>query len=146
MTSKQPKKKYKWGWADSIIAVSVIGVLLVGGTVYLGTVEKPAQELRDDKVACENFNQALEAAYTKTNLQDFYFALFRGAYKGIEETVEGKEINDQFIALAQLESYVNNESAETMIGPVGDATQIVQATCSQILGVTFETPAPVPTN
>jgi len=146
MTSKQPKKKYKWGWADSVIAVSVIGVALVGGTVYLGTVEKPAQELRDEKVACENFNKALQDAYTKDNITDFYFTLFRGAYKGIEETVTGKEINDQFIALAQLESYVNNESAETMIGPVGDATQLVQATCSQILGVTFETPAPVPTN
>ncbi len=146
MTSKQPKKKYKWGWADSVIAVSVIGVALVGGTVYLGTVEKPAQELRDEKVACENFNKALQDAYTKDNITDFYYTLFRGAYKGIEETVTGKEINDQFIALAQLESYVNNESAETMIGPVGDATQLVQATCSQILGVTFETPAPVPTN
>ncbi len=146
MTRKQPKKKYKWGWADSVIAVSVIGVALVGGTVYLGTVEKPAQELRDEKVACENFNKALQDAYTKDNITDFYYTLFRGAYKGIEETVTGKEINDQFIALAQLESYVNNESAETMIGPVGDATQLVQATCSQILGVTFETPAPVPTN
>jgi len=146
MTSKQPKKKYKWGWADSVIAVSVIGVALVGGTVYLGTVEKPAQELRDEKVACENFNKALQDSYTKDNITDFYYTLFRGAYKGIEETVEGKEINDQFIALAQLESYVNNESAETMIGPVGDATQVVQAPCAQILGVTFETPAPVPTN
>ncbi len=124
----------------------MIGVALVGGTVYLGTVEKPAQELRDEKVACENFNKALQDAYTKDNITDFYYTLFRGAYKGIEETVTGKEINDQFIALAQLESYVNNESAETMIGPVGDATQLVQATCSQILGVTFETPAPVPTN
>jgi hypothetical protein len=65
---------------------------------------------------------------------------------GIDETVEGKALNDQFIALAQLETYVNNESAETMIGPIGEATQMVQATCSEILGVTFTTPTPAPSN
>lgn len=142
MTSKQPKKKYKWGWADSIIAVSVIGVLLVGGTVYLGTVEKPAQELRDEKLACENFNNALQDAYTKDNITDFYYTLFRGAYKGIDESVEGKELSDGFIALAQLETYVSKESEETMLETVGDATSMVQATCSQLLDVQFSTPAP----
>lgn len=142
MTSKQPKKKYKWGWADSVIAVSVIGVLLVGGTVYLGTVEKPAQELRDEKLACENFNTALQNAYTKDNITDFYFTLFRGAYKGIDESIEGKELNDAFIALAQLEAYVDKESAEGMLETVGDATSMVQATCSQLLDVKFSTPAP----
>lgn len=142
MTSKQPKKKYKWGWADSIIAVSVIGVLLVGGTVYMGTVEKPAQELRDEKLACENFNTALQNAYTKDNITDFYFTLFRGAYKGIDESIEGKELNEAFIALAQLEAYVDKESAEGMLEPVGDATSMVQATCSQLLDVKFSTPAP----
>lgn len=142
MTSKQPKKKYKWGWADSVIAVSVIGVALVGGTVYLGTVEKPAQELRDEKVACENFNKALQDSYTKDNITDFYYTLFRGAYKGIEESVEGKELNDSFIALAQLESYVSNESEEGMLEPVSDATSLVQANCAQLLDVQFSTPAP----
>jgi hypothetical protein len=145
--AKQPtKKKFTWGWSESVIAVSLIGLAAVAGTVYLGTVEKPAQQARDEKVACSNFNTALENAYKKTTINDFYFALFRGAYKGIDETVEGKELNDQFIALAQLESYVNNESAETMIEPVGQATQLVQATCSGILGVTFQTPEPTPTN
>jgi hypothetical protein len=142
MTNKQPKKKYKWGWADSVIAVSVIGIALVGGTVYLGTVEKPAQELRDEKVACENFNKALQDSYTKDNITDFYYTLFRGAYKGIEESVEGKELNDSFIALAQLESYVSNESEEGMLEPVSDATSLVQANCAQLLDVQFSTPAP----
>ncbi len=142
MTSKQPKKKYKWGWADSVIAVSVIGVALVGGTVYLGTVEKPAQELRNEKLACENFNKALQDAYTKDNITDFYYTLFRGAYKGIEESVEGKELSDSFIALAQLESYVSKESAEGMLEPVSDATSLVQANCAQLLDVQFSTPAP----
>jgi hypothetical protein len=145
MTKETAKKKFKWGWSESVIAVSLIGLAAVAGTVYLGTVEKPAQEARNEKVACTNFNKALEDSYTKTNIDDFYYALFRGAYKGIDETVEGKELNDQFIALAQLESYVNNESAETMIEPVGQATQLVQATCAGILGVTFETPEPSPT-
>ncbi len=142
MTSKQPKKKYKWGWADSVIAVSVIGIALVGGTVYLGTVEKPAQELRNEKLACENFNKALQNAYTKDNITDFYYTLFRGAYKGIDESVEGKELSDSFIALAQLESYVSKESAEGMLEPVSDATSLVQANCAQLLDVQFSTPAP----
>ncbi len=142
MTTKQPKKKYKWGWADSVIAVSVIGIALVGGTVYLGTVEKPAQELRNEKLACENFNKALQDAYTKDNITDFYYTLFRGAYKGIEESVEGKELSDSFIALAQLESYVSKESAEGMLEPVSDATSLVQANCAQLLDVQFSTPAP----
>jgi hypothetical protein len=146
MTKEQAKKKFKWGWSESVIAVSVIGLAAVAGTVYLGTVEKPAQEARDEKVACENFNLALQDAYTKTNLNDFYYTLFRGAYVGIDETVEGKTLNDQFVALAQLESYVNNESAETMIEPIGEATQMVQATCSEVLGVTFSTPTPTPSN
>ena len=142
MTSKQPKKKYKWGWADSVIAVSVIGIALVGGTVYLGTVEKPAQELRNEKLACENFNKALQDAYTKDNITDFYYTLFRGAYKGIEESVEGKELSDSFIALAQLEAYVSKESEEGMLEPVSDATSLVQANCAQLLDVQFSTPAP----
>ncbi len=142
MTSKQPKKKYKWGWADSVIAVSVIGIALVGGTVYLGTVEKPAQELRNEKLACENFNKALQDAYTKDNITDFYYTLFRGAYKGIDESVEGKELSDSFIALAQLEAYVSKESEEGMLEPVSDATSLVQANCAQLLDVQFSTPAP----
>ncbi|MFM1973413.1 MAG: hypothetical protein RLZZ345_497 [Actinomycetota bacterium] len=142
MTSKQPKKKYKWGWADSVIAVSVIGIALVGGTVYLGTVEKPAQELRNEKLACENFNKALQNAYTKDNITDFYYTLFRGAYKGIDESVEGKELSDSFIALAQLEAYVSKESEEGMLEPVSDATSLVQANCAQLLDVQFSTPAP----
>lgn len=142
MTSKQPKKKYKWGWADSVIAVSVLGVVLVAGTVYLGTVEKPAQELRDEKLACEHFNQALQNAYKEENITDFYYTLFRGAYKGIEESIEGKELNDGFIALAQLEAYVSKESEETMLETVGDAASLVQATCSQLLDVDFSSPAP----
>ena len=142
MTSKQPKKKYKWGWADSVIAVSVLGLALVAGTVYLGTVEKPAQELRDEKLACEHFNQALQNAYKEENITDFYYTLFRGAYKGIEESIEGNELNDGFIALAQLETYVSKESEETMLETVGDAASMVQATCSQLLDVEFSTPAP----
>jgi hypothetical protein len=146
MTKETTKKKFKWGWSESVIAVSLIGLAAVAGTVYLGTVEKPAQEARDEKVACTNFNLALENAYKTTNINDFYYTVFRGAYVGIDETVEGKTLNGQFIALAQLETYVNNESAETMIEPIGEATQMVQATCSEILGVTFTTPTPVPSN
>lgn len=144
MTKETTKKKFKWGWSESVIAVSLIGLAAVAGTVYLGTVEKPAQEARDEKVACTNFNLALENAYKTTNINDFYYTVFRGAYVGIDETVEGKTLNDQFIALAQLETYVNNESAETMIGPIGEATQMVQASCSEILGVTYTTPSPAP--
>jgi hypothetical protein len=144
MTKETAKKKFKWGWSESVIAVSLIGLAAVAGTVYLGTVEKPAQEARNEKVACTNFNKVLEDAYKTTNINDFYYTVFRGAYVGIDETVEGKALNDQFIALAQLETYVNNESAETMIGPIGEATQMVQATCSEILGVTYTTPSPAP--
>jgi hypothetical protein len=142
MTSKQPRKKYKFGWADAVIAVSLIGLAAVAGTVYLGTVEKPAQDLRNEKAACENFNRALENAYKTENITDFYYTLFRGAYKGIDESIEGKELNDNFIALAQLEAYVSKESAEGMLETVGAATSMVQATCAQLLDVQFSTPAP----
>lgn len=142
MSTKQPKKKYKWGWADSVIAVSVIGVLAVAATVYLGTVEKPAQDIRSEKLACENFNTALKASYDKATLTDFYYTLFRGAYKGIDESIEGKNLNDRFIALAQYEFYVSKESEEGMLDPVGEATARIQATCSEFLDVEFATPKP----
>ena len=145
MAKETTKKKFKWGWSESVIAVSVIGVVAVAGTVYLGTVEKPAQEARDEKVACTNFNLALQDAYTKNNLTDFYYTLFRGAYKGIDETAEGKNLNERFVALAQYEVYVSKESEETMIDPISEATLAVQATCSEILGVTFSTPTSTPT-
>jgi hypothetical protein len=71
MTKETAKKKFKWGWSESVIAVSLIGLAVVAGTVYLGTVEKPAQEARDENMACTNFNLALENAYKTTNINDF---------------------------------------------------------------------------
>lgn len=146
MTESKPKKKRKWGWADTVIAVSVVCLAAVGGTIYLGTVEKPAQELRDQKEACTNFNLALEAAYKEENITDFYYTLFRGAYKGIDESVEGTDLNQRFIDLAQFEAYVEDESAETMLETVGEAAVAVQATCAAILKVEFSTPTPAPSS
>lgn len=138
------KKKFKWGWSDSIIAVSVISLAFVGYTVYLGTVEKPAQELRDQKEACTNFNVALQAAYEEETITNFYYTLFRGAYKGIDESVEGTDLNQRFIDLAQFEAYVEDESAETMLETVGEAALAVQGTCAAILEVEFSTPTSTP--
>ena len=152
MTDSKPKKKFKWGWADTIIAVSVISLAAVGGTIYLGTVAKPAQEAQNERDACTNFNTALAAAYKTDNYKDFYYTLFRGAYKGIDESVEGSQLNADFTDLAQLETYVDPGSYEGILVTVGDATSKVQATCSTILGVQFETgaptisPSPTPTN
>ena len=152
MTETKPKKKFKWGWADTIIAVSVISLAAVGGTIYLGTVAKPAQEIQNEKDACTHFNASLAAAYKTDNYKDFYYTLFRGAYKGIEESNEGSALNSDFTALAQLETYVDPSSYEGILVTVGDATSKVQATCSAILGVQFETgaptisPSPSPTN
>lgn len=139
------KKKLTWGWANSIIAVSVICLAFVGYTIYLGTVEKPAQELRDQKLACENFNAALQTAYEKESITDFYYTLFRGAYAGIEQSVEGTDLNQRFVDLAQFEAYVEAESAETMLETVGESAMAVQGTCASILNVELATPAPTPT-
>ena len=152
MTDSKPKKKFKWGWADTIIAVSVISLAAVGGTIYLGTVAKPAQQAQNEKDACTHFNTSLAAAYKTDNYKDFYYTLFRGAYKGIEESVEGSALNSDFTDLAQLETYVDSSSYEGILVTVGDATSKVQATCSTILGVEFKTgaptitPSPTPTN
>lgn len=152
MTESKPKKKYKWGWADSIIAVSVISLAAVGGTIYLGTVAKPAQLIQNEKDACTNFNASLAVAYKTDNYKDFYYTLFRGAYKGIEDSVEGSELNKAFVDLAQFEGYVDPANYEGILVTVGDATSKVQASCSTILGVQFQTgaptiaPSPTPTN
>ena len=152
MTESKPKKKFKWGWADTVIAVSLICLAVVGGTVYLGTVSKPAEELQNDKAACTNFNSALAAAYETQNYEDFYYTLFRGAYKGIDESTEGTDLNKAFAELAQLETYVDPAYYEGILVTVGDATSKIQAGCSEVLGVTFETtapgitPLPTPTN
>ena len=152
MTESKPKKKFKWGWADTVIAVSVICLAVVGGTVYLGTVAKPELVLQDNKNACTNFNAALASAYKTDNYEDFYYTLFRGAYKGIEESTEGTELNKAFAELAQLETYVDPAYYEGILVTVGDATSKIQAGCSEVLGVKFETtapgitPLPTPTN
>lgn len=152
MTESKPKKKFKWGWADTVIAVSVVCLAVVGGTIYLGTVAKPEIMAQSDKEACTNFNTALSAAYKVDNYEDFYYKIFRGAYAGIEESNEGGDLNKDFVALAQLESFVDPAYYEGTLITVGDATAKVQATCSAILGVKFETgaptvaPTPSPTN
>ena len=152
---KKQKKPFKWSWADTVIAISVACLLLVGGVIYAGTVVKPQQEVQSDKDACTNFNTALGNAYKTTTAKDFYWVLFRGAYKGIEETREGTEVNDDFIALAQLEEYVNNTTWNSMLITVGDATSKVQADCAVILDVDVNgwnpsiphaTSSPTPTN
>lgn len=135
MPKKEPKKKYKWGWADSVIAVSIILIALVGLTVYQGTIGKDQQQKADDKAACTHFNTALSAAYKKTTAKDFYWTLFRGAYKGIDETRDGTSVNTDFVALAQLEAYVDNTTWNSMLVTVGDATSKVQADCAVILKV-----------
>lgn len=152
---KKQKKPFKWSWADTVIAISVACLLLVGGVIYAGTVMKPQQEAQSDKEACTHFNSALANAYKTTTAKDFYYVLFRGAYKGIEETREGTEINDDFIGLAQLEEYVNNTTWNSMLVTVGDFTSKVQATCAVILDVDVQgwdsniphaTSSPTPTN
>lgn len=152
MTESKPKKKFKWSFADTIIAVSVVCLAIVGGTVYLGNVTKPELVLQDNKDACTHFNSALAAAYKTDNYEDFYYKLFRGAYKGIDESTEGSELNKAFAELAQLESFVDPAYYEGILVTVGDATSKVQAGCSGILGVEFQTgapsiaPTPTPTN
>jgi hypothetical protein len=154
MTESKPKKKFKWGWSDTIIAVSVVCLAAVGGTVYLGTVAKPAQLIQSEKDACTNFNVALGEAYKVDNYKDFYYKLFRAAYKGIDESIEGKELNNDFMALAQFETYIDPANYAGILVTVGDATSKVQADCAVILGVKFASqtptisvsPTPSPTN
>ena len=142
MTESKPNKKRKWGWADTVITVSVISLAAVGGTIFLGTVAKPAQQAQNEKDACNHFNTALASAYKTDNYKDFYYTLFRGAYVGIDESVEGDELNSNFTELAQLETYVTPDAYEAILVTVGDATSKVQATCSAILGVKFATQTP----
>lgn len=142
MTDSKPKKKRKWSWADTVITVSVICLAAVGGTVYLGTVTKPAELAQNEKTACTNFNAELSKAYKTDNYKDFYYTLFRGAYKGIEESVEGSELNKAFSELAQFETYVNESTYTGILITVGDATSKVQAECSAILDVQFEQQTP----
>jgi uncharacterized lipoprotein NlpE involved in copper resistance len=128
----------------------------VGATVYLGVVAKPQQIVQSQKDACNHFNSALADAYKTDNYKDFYYKLFRGAYKGIDESIEGKELNKDFASLAQLETYIDPANYEGILVTVGDATSKVQADCAVILGVKFasQTPAisespmatPSPTN
>jgi hypothetical protein len=133
MPKKEAKKKFKWGWADTVIAVSVILIALVGFTVYQGTVGKEQAQKQSDKAACINFNTALSNAYKTTTAKDFYWVLFRGAYAGIEATRDGTDLNKAFVALAQLEEYVNNTTWNSMLVTVGDATSVVQADCAYVL-------------
>ncbi|MFM6962848.1 MAG: hypothetical protein ACKOWJ_01060 [Micrococcales bacterium] len=135
MSKKEAKQKRKWGWADSVIAVSVALIALVGFTVWSGTVGKQQADQQSDKTACVNFNNALSNAYKTTTAKDFYWTLFRGAYAGIDQTREKTAINDDFIALAQLEAYVDNTTWNSMLVTVGDATSAVQADCAVVLKV-----------
>lgn len=135
MPKSDTKKKHKWGWADSIIAISVVLIALVGFTIYSGTVGKQQAEKQSDKTACTNFNTALGNAYKATTAKDFYYVLFRGAYAGIDQTRDGTTLNKDFISLAQLEEYVDNTTWNSMLVTVGDATTAVQADCAYILGV-----------
>ena len=135
MPKKEAKKKRQWGWADSVIAVSVALIALVGFTVWSGTVGKEQAQKQSDKTACVNFNTALSDAYKATTAKDFYWKLFRGAYAGIDQTTEGTQLSDDFIALAQLEAYVDNTTWNSMLVTVGDATTAVQADCAYVLNV-----------
>ncbi len=133
MPKKEAKKKYKWGWADTVIAVSLILIALVGLTIYSGTVGKQQAEQKSDQTACENFNTALGNAYKTTTAKDFYWVLFRGAYAGIDQSREGTGLNTDFAHLAQLEAYVDNTTWDSMLVTVGDATSKVQADCATVL-------------
>ena len=133
MPKKEAKKKFKWGWADTVIAVSVILIALVGLTIYAGTVGKQQAEQQSDKAACVNFNTALGNAYKTTTAKDFYWVLFRGAYAGIDQTRDGTTLNTHFAKLAQLEEYVDNTTWDSMLITVGDATSAVQADCAVVL-------------
>ena len=135
MSKNEAKKKRKWGWADSVIVISVALIALVGFTVYSGTVAKDQANKANDKTACTNFNTALGNAYKATTAKDFYWLLFRGAYAGIDQSREGTTLNTDFVNLAQLEAYVDNTTWNSMLVTVGDATSAVQADCAIILKV-----------
>ena len=155
MPKKEAKKKFKWGWSDTVIAISVILIALVGLTVYEGTVGKEQAQQQSDEKACKDFNTALGNAYKTTTAKDFYWVLFRGAYAGIDATRDGTDLNQSFVDLAQLEEYVNNTTWNSMLVTVGDATTKVQANCAVVLKVKLnnwstsvphatDTPSPTP--
>lgn len=60
--SGKAKKPFKWGWNESIIAMSAVALLAMGGIVYYGTVEQPKIDKAANVSACETFNEGLAKA------------------------------------------------------------------------------------
>lgn len=60
--SGKAKKPFKWGWNETIIAISAVALLSMGGIVYYGTVEQPKIDKAANVLGCQTFNQGLANA------------------------------------------------------------------------------------
>lgn len=129
-------------WRNALIAVAVLALLAIGGTVWWGVVQKPVELKAKNIAACETFNTALGEAYKEQTVTDFYFKLFRASYAGIDNSTDGSELNDAFITLSKWEAIVAEDQSEEALQSVGmDATH-VQAVCAGLLGVSVQSPTP----
>ena len=60
--SGKAKKPFKWGWNESIITISAVALLAMGGIVYYGVVEQPKLDKAANVEACQTFNEGLAKA------------------------------------------------------------------------------------
>ena len=143
------KKGFKWGWNESIIAISAVALLSMGGLVYYGTVEQPKIDKAANVAACKTFNEGLakaealmapDAAKNDANIKaDALFNnLFAYNDKAYEQ-VANKDLEAAFGDLAFAALSVNADQDWVLIqATLSEKVVEIQNQCGVILDATVE--------
>jgi hypothetical protein len=143
------KKGFKWGWNETIIAISAVALLSMGGIVYYGTVEQPKIDKAANVSACETFNEGLAKAEAlmapesaKTDPAVKADALFNNLFAYNDkayEKVQNKDLEAAFGDLAFAAMSVNADQDWVIIqATLTDKIVEIQNQCGVILDATVE--------
>ena len=147
--SGNPKKPFKWGWNETIIAISAVALLSMGGIVYYGTVEQPKIDKAANVKACETFNEGLAKAESmlatdeaKSDPKIKADALFNTLFEYNDRAynlVKNKDLEAALGDLAFAAMSVNADQDWAIIqATLSDTIVSIQEQCGVILDATVE--------
>lgn len=137
-------------WRNSLIAIIVVFILAIGGTIYYGAVALPAQNKANDISACNIFEEGYLKAQLavvkeetakdhKPNLQtavDGYVSnLFHANQIAFKKSAQGGKLNSLLtdVALARMRYSSTVTASPTFPSDLDSAAQAVSSYCQTIL-------------
>ena len=140
-------KKFN-NWTIAIVVIAVIFVVSIAGTVYFGTVVKPAQNLEATKKTCTTFadgKTAAERAFLDeasrtdqkpselTAVTNYMKELFKGTDAAFKTAINDSPVQSALVQLSVKRLSIQATQGETAIMTLDQAATDVTTACAAAL-------------